>query len=83
MNSYSNLQTTKTIVPTWLPKHFLGSARPVGKLTNTYGTACMKAGYPTEHASNYVKLSKGYKCKYISLVNTAGRMSSRDARVRG
>jgi hypothetical protein len=58
------------------PKNFLGSARPVGKLTNTFGTACMKAGYPTEHDSNYDKLSKGYRCDYFSVTNTAMLMTS-------
>ncbi|MGA2885751.1 MAG: hypothetical protein ABSE80_11420 [Halobacteriota archaeon] len=75
--------TTKTTMPTWPPKNFLGSARPVGKLINTYGTERTIAGYPTAHANSYDGLSNGYKCRYISLVNTAGRMSSRDARVRG
>jgi hypothetical protein len=43
----------------------------------------MTLGYQTVHVSSCDGLSKGFKCRYISLVNAAGRMSSRDARVRG
>ena len=70
-------------MPIWPPKNFLGSAQPVRKLTNICGTACMTLGYPTAHVSSCDGLSKGFKCRYISLVNMAGRMSNRDARVRG
>jgi hypothetical protein len=45
-------------------------------LTNTYGTVCMKAGYPTEHDSNYDKLSRAYKCDYFSVANMAMLMRS-------
>jgi hypothetical protein len=38
---------------------------------------------PDSPGSRCDRLSNGYKCRFISLANTGGRMSSRDARVRG
>ena len=51
-------------MPIWLPKNFLGSAEPVGKLINTCETACTMAGYPTVHVSSCGELLEGYKGKY-------------------
>gem|GEM_PF-4546651 len=51
----------------WRPKGFCGSARPVGRLTNTCKTACTKADYVTAHVSSCDELSKGFKCKCTSL----------------
>jgi hypothetical protein len=41
---------------------------------NTCETARTMAGYPTAHVSSCDELSKGYKCTYIRVGNTGGRM---------
>ncbi len=79
MSSSWKSRTTKTIVPTWRPKNFCGSAQPVGKLTNICGTACTMAGYRTVHDSSCDELSRGFRRTCISVANTAMRMRSRDA----
>jgi hypothetical protein len=78
MSSSFKSRTTNTTMPIWPSKNFLGSARPVGKLANTYDIACTMHGYPTAHVSSCDKLSKGFRCRYIKVGNMAMRMRGRE-----